>query len=77
MILTCQGPTQTVEYSCVREMSYEDMIISEKNQGKTETGEETLNQKFKSLIQDYIIKKTDKIVTLDNNELDIFKGKTD
>lgn len=75
MTMTCQSPTQTVEYTCQREMSYEEMILSENNSGNTETGEETLNQKFKTLIQEYVDKKLDNEVTIDGESVKIFDEK--
>lgn len=73
MTMICQSPSQSVEYTCAREMTYEEMIVSENNSGKTETGEETLNQKFKTLIQEYVDKKLDSIVIKDGESIDIFK----
>lgn len=77
LTITCTGPTQQVVYTCKREMTYEEMIISEKNVTNTETGEQTLNQKFQSLIEDYINKKTDNIVYYNGEDVNIFDGKTD
>lgn len=77
LTIICSGPSQTIEYICTRVLGYEDMIVAEKNQGGTTTGEETLNQKFKNLIQDYVTKKTDGVVKKDDADVNIFEGKTD
>ena len=77
LTIICSGPSQQVTYTCKREMTYEEMVVSEKNITNTETGEQTLNQKFQTLIEDYISKKTDNIVHFDGEDINIFEGKTD
>jgi hypothetical protein len=74
LTLTCAGPNQTVEYTCKRLLTYEAMILAEDTAVNTEAGEETLNQKFKNLIQDYVDKKTDGIVYNNGEDVDIFDG---
>lgn len=75
--MSCSGPTQVVNYVCSRLMTYEEMIVSENNEANTQTGEETLNQRFRTLIQDYVDKKTDNIVFKDGENINIFEGKVD
>lgn len=77
LTIICSGQSQQVTYTCKREMTYEEMVVSEKNITNTETGEQTLNQKFQTLIEDYVSKKTDNIVHFDGEDINIFEGKTD
>lgn len=74
MLITCKGPNNENTYSCKRILSYEELVLAESGETKTETAEETMNQKFRNLIQDYVDKKTDNMVYMDGEDFNIFEN---
>lgn len=72
MIMTCSGPNQSIQYACKRALTYEDLILKQEGGANTETAEETMNQKYRNLIQDYVDKKLDHIVYKNGEDVDMF-----
>lgn len=73
MLIVCKGPNNESTYSCKRVLSYEELVLAENGDTKTETAEETMNQRFRNLIQEYVNKKTDNMVYMDGEDFNIFK----
>lgn len=72
MELTCNSPGQQFVYRCVRQKTYEEMIAESEEGNETQTAQETMNQKYQNLINAYIEKKMDHIVTVNGENINIF-----
>lgn len=76
LTITCtETETSKVNvYKCRNLMNYDKMILSESNSGETDVGEMTLNQEFEKLIQQYIEKKTDRLVQVNGEDKNVFSS---
>jgi len=77
MDIICGGPSQSNEYKCMRVMTYEEMVIASDEDNKTETAQETMNQRYQNLIDSYIEKKMDQVVVMNGEDVNIFEGIVD
>lgn len=60
--LVCNNGSNTYSYTCERVQTYLEMINDSNNIQNTENEKQTLNQQISSEVQEYIEKKTDKII---------------
>lgn len=71
--LVCSNGANTYSYTCERVQTYLEMINDSNNIQNTESEKQTLNQQISSEVQEYIEKKTDKII---NGQKISFKKET-
>lgn len=75
-IITCTGDNKSATYSISRVYNYLELLAAEESDGLVESETLTINQRYEKELAEYIDKKTDGIVYINDQEVDVNGAET-